>query len=206
MKHKIPFSQSQFVASAFDAAQIPSLRGPNGNVLPEIALIGRSNVGKSSLINHLLRHDKLAKVSSTPGKTQSLNFFIVDQALALVDLPGFGYAKVSDQTKKNWSKTLETYLNERATLKLLLFLFDARRTPTDEDFGLLEWAKQNGVSLCCLFTKADKLNAKEMHAHRTQLLPLFLEKNPSVPFLYYSIKDARCRIQLIDHINLTLRQ
>src|SRR3990167_7295283 len=120
----VPFSKAQFIASAFAEEQCPRLLDPSGNPMPEIALVGRSNVGKSSLINHLLRSPKLAKTSSIPGKTQSINFFSVDDRLALVDLPGYGYAKISKTIVQKWSSLIDSYLQKRSTLKALLFLID----------------------------------------------------------------------------------
>lgn len=208
MNKKFVFAQAEFVASAFAPDQFPTLRTLHGDFMPEIAIVGRSNVGKSSLINHLLKNKKLAKTSSTPGKTQSLNFFTVDQALAFVDLPGFGFAKVSDAVKKQWALLLKTYLQERNHVKILLVLLDSRRLPTEDDVGLLQWAQQNKIPFQILFTKSDKLNESEKHSHAKTAISALQEalSLSSIPYLYYSIKDPRARMQLIDRINLTLNQ
>ncbi len=124
---KYPFLRAQFIASAFQEDQFPKTATAREEAMTEIAIVGRSNVGKSSLINSLFKGPKLAKASSTPGKTQSINFFIVDEQLALVDLPGYGYAKVSKEMKEKWSALIEAYLHSRKSLSLILFLIDSRR-------------------------------------------------------------------------------
>src|SRR5690242_11505567 len=107
---KYAFHQGQFIAAAYEEDQFPSFLSSRQEAMPEIAIVGRSNVGKSSLINSLFKGQKLAKTSSTPGKTQSINFFEIDQQLILVDLPGYGYARVSKKIKEKWSLLIETYL------------------------------------------------------------------------------------------------
>lgn len=170
--------------------------------MTELAVIGRSNVGKSSLINSLFKGQKLAKASSTPGKTQSINFFVVDQQLLLVDLPGYGYAKVSKELKEKWSLLIETYLQGRKSLRCVLFLIDSRRLPTDQDITFLQWATHHRIPLLLVFTKTDKLSAQEKQANLKSCLN-HLESLDLQPkhFLHYSIKDARARIELIQHIN-----
>lgn len=207
MTKKILFSQANFAASVFLQDQFPTLSTPHGAPMPEIAIVGKSNVGKSSLINNLLRNKKLAKTSSTPGKTQSLNFYTIDNALALVDLPGYGFAKVSDSVKEQWSSSLEFYLKARNQLKLILFLLDSRRTPTNDDLSLLKWAASHQIPFFVVFTKVDKLNTSEQHAHRTTVIPLIEQSIPQQPLnsQYYSIKNPRSRIELIDHINALLK-
>ena len=106
--------------------EFPTLKDPRGKPLPEIALVGRSNVGKSSLINHLLGQKKMAKTSATPGKTQLLNFFLVDEQFLLVDLPGYGYAKAPPGEIEKWSHAIDAYINGRPTLRLILLLVDSR--------------------------------------------------------------------------------
>jgi GTP-binding protein len=189
---KFLFSQGQFIASAYQEDQFPLLRDVNASPLPEIAIVGRSNVGKSSLINSLLKMRKLAKTSSTPGKTQSVNFYSIDQRLTLVDLPGYGYAKVSKAMKEQWADLIESYLQNRSTLRLILFLIDSRREPTEEDKGFMQWATHYNIPLLLVLTKSDKLSAKE----REQCA-----QTHTSSFLYYSIKDPRARIELIQRIN-----
>jgi GTP-binding protein len=204
---KIPFAQAQFVASAFDKNSFPRMMTAEGSPMPEIALVGRSNVGKSSLINHLLRNGSLAKTSSTPGKTRSINFFSVDERLALIDLPGYGYAKVSKDIREQWSDMIDHYLQNRPSLQLILFLIDSRRDPTEEDCSLIKWASFHKKPLLLVFTKADKLTESERREKTLSSLDSlqnFMHTTP-VHFLHYSIKDPRARIELIEKINGLLK-
>ncbi|MBF5058729.1 ribosome biogenesis GTP-binding protein YihA/YsxC [Candidatus Neptunochlamydia vexilliferae] len=192
---KIPFKKAEFLTSALKSDELPD------GGLPEIAIVGRSNVGKSSLINHLLRSKMVAKVSSTPGKTQRINYFVIDDALLLVDLPGYGYAKTSKSLQEEWGLWIEKYLKERS-LKLILFLVDSRRELTLEDRQFLEWADYHQTPLLLIATKGDKLNQKEKGQ---ALKRLEGEKSLSrFPPLLYSIKEGKCREMLIHEINRAL--
>jgi GTP-binding protein len=150
----------RFLLSTFD--DFPRLKDPRGNFLPEIAFVGRSNVGKSSLINHLLNQKKLAKTSSTPGKTQLLNFFSIDEKMILVDLPGYGYAKAPNASIQKWSKAIDDYLNAAPSLRLILLLLDSRRDITDDDRTLIEWASFKKIPLLTVLTKTDKLTPSQL--------------------------------------------
>lgn len=141
--------------------EFPKLKDPRGHFLPEIALAGRSNVGKSSLINHLLNQKKLAKTSATPGKTQLLNFFLVDEEFLLVDLPGYGFAKAPPEEIAKWSQAIDSYMNDRSTLKLILLLIDSRRDFSEEDRSLIKWAESKQIPILLIFTKSDKLSSSE---------------------------------------------
>lgn len=125
---------------------------------PEIAFAGRSNVGKSSLINTLVRRKRLVKTSSTPGRTQLINFFLINDAFMLVDLPGFGYAKVPAAVKKEWGPMVEAYIAQRTTLKGVVVLLDVRRQPGVEELNLIDWLRHYGVAVVPVLTKADKLS------------------------------------------------
>ena len=202
----IPFTRAQFVTSAFSHENFPRLVTPSGQPMPEIAIVGRSNVGKSSLINHLLRDSKLAKISSTPGKTKSINFFSIDQEIALVDLPGYGYAKVPKSVRDQWSQVIDHYLQNRSNLRLILFLLDSRRQPTEEDCALVKWASFNQKPMLLVFTKKDKMSDSELRENTLSSLDSlknFLHSAP-VHFLHYSIKDQRARMELIEKINALL--
>jgi GTP-binding protein len=206
MKKNATFTQAQFVASAYSQDSFPKMIAPSGHPMPEIAIIGRSNVGKSSLINHLLK-SKLAKTSSVPGKTQSVNFFCVDEQIALVDLPGYGYAKVPKQVKDQWAIIIDDYLQNRAPLQLILFLIDSRRQPSEEDLAFIQWVSFHQKPLLIVFTKADKI--KEMEKKKNASVAMaslkkFQNLDP-LYFLHYSIKDPRARIELIDKINSHLK-
>jgi len=125
---------------------------------PEIAIAGKSNVGKSSLINYLCNHKKLAKTSGTPGKTRLVNFFLINEAFYLVDLPGYGYAKVSHSEKKSWAKMIEGYLLHTRALRAIMILVDIRHKPQPHDLELFHWAAQYSVPVICVATKADKIS------------------------------------------------
>ncbi|WP_379130797.1 ribosome biogenesis GTP-binding protein YihA/YsxC [Paenibacillus sp. sgz500958] len=144
-------TQSEFVISAVGPDQYPD------DALPEIALAGRSNVGKSSLINRMIDRKNLARTSSTPGKTQHMNYYRINQLLYLVDFPGYGYAKVSKSQRAVWGKMVEKYLAERETLKLVLLIVDLRHPPSSDDKMMFDWLKHYDLPLCVVATKADKI-------------------------------------------------
>lgn len=126
--------------------------------LPEIAFAGRSNVGKSSMINTLLGTKKLVKVGKTPGKTRLVNFFTVDDRIMLVDLPGYGFAKVSKAEKAQWGETIENYFTEREQLTACVLILDIRRDPNDDDLSMLFWFQHYNVRPIIALTKCDKLS------------------------------------------------
>ncbi|MBI5815349.1 MAG: YihA family ribosome biogenesis GTP-binding protein [Nitrospinae bacterium] len=143
--------RADFIKSAVKPGQYPSL------TLPEVAFAGRSNVGKSSLINSLTGRKGLVKVSKTPGKTQLLNFFKINDALTLVDMPGYGFANVPEKTKESWGEMVETYLKNRDQLKCVVSLLDCRRVPNEDDIQLLTWLRHYEVPTVIVFTKIDKI-------------------------------------------------
>ncbi|WP_315067588.1 ribosome biogenesis GTP-binding protein YihA/YsxC [uncultured Clostridium sp.] len=148
--------KSEFITSAVKKNQYPI----DNRV--EIAFVGRSNVGKSSLINSLTNRKKLAKVSQTPGKTRLVNFFLINDDFYLVDLPGYGYAKVSKEEKDSWGKTVEMYLNGREQLKRVVLLVDSRHKPTNDDIMMHEWIKHFGYDVIVVATKSDKLTRNNL--------------------------------------------
>ena len=170
------------VATALKPDSWPKLHDAIGTPLPEIALAGRSNVGKSTLINLLSNQKNLAKISSTPGKTQCLQFFNYDEELILVDLPGYGYAKVSQSVRAEWSQAIDCYLNDRPSLKLVLLLLDIRRSPSNDDLALSSWAQTHGTPLLPIFTKTDMLSPNICERQRSQALSqLGRQESLSVP-------------------------
>lgn len=132
------------------------------NELPEIAFAGKSNVGKSSLINALMNRKSLARTSSQPGKTQTINFYNINDALYFVDLPGYGYAKVSQQEKEKWGKMIERYLHQSNVLKAVFLLIDIRHDPSANDRTMYEWILANGFHPIIIATKADKINRSQL--------------------------------------------
>lgn len=140
-----------FVISAVAEQQYPHFS------FNEIAMVGRSNVGKSSLINKLLNRKNFARVSSKPGKTITINFYNIDNSLGIVDLPGYGYAKVSKKEKEKWGDMINSYLNSRTNLKVIFLLVDSRHKPTADDIMMLEWIKYYKKEFYVIATKVDKL-------------------------------------------------
>ncbi len=141
-----------FIKSAANPSQYPT------ETFPEIAFAGRSNVGKSSLINTLVNRKHLVKTSSTPGRTQLINFFLVNNQLGLVDLPGYGYAKVPRSVQKKWGPMVETYLKTRNNLKGVVLIMDIRRRPDHKEFNLMDWLTNFNIPRILVITKTDKLS------------------------------------------------
>ncbi|MBQ2800112.1 MAG: YihA family ribosome biogenesis GTP-binding protein [Lachnospiraceae bacterium] len=135
------------------------------NVLPEIAFAGKSNVGKSSLINGLMNRKSLARTSSQPGKTQTINFYNINEALYFVDLPGYGYAKVSGSIKEKWGKMIENYLHKSKQLRTVFLLIDIRHEPSANDKNMYEWINYNGYEPVIIATKLDKINRSQRAKH-----------------------------------------
>ena len=139
------------------------------NTLPEFAFAGKSNVGKSSLINALINRKSLARTSAQPGKTQTINFYNVEDALYFVDLPGYGYAKVSQEIKAKWGKMIERYLQKSTQLKLVFLLIDIRHEPSSNDKNMYEWIEYNGFEPVIIATKLDKINRSQVQKHLKML-------------------------------------
>ena len=135
------------------------------NDLPEIAFLGKSNVGKSSLINTLMQRKSLARTSQAPGKTQTINYYKVNDSLYFVDLPGYGYAKVSQELRQKWGKMIERYITGSPTLKLICLLVDIRHEPTENDKLMYDWIKYHGYKVLLILTKADKLKRSVLNKH-----------------------------------------
>ena len=151
-EHAMHVKTAEFITSAVKSEQYPPPE------YPEIAFAGRSNVGKSSLINKLVNRKRLVKTSATPGRTQLINFFLVNEALSLVDLPGYGYAKVPAAVKRQWGPMVEAYIANRSCLKAVVLLMDLRRSPRAEEFNLMDWLHHHKVPTILVLTKADKLS------------------------------------------------
>jgi GTP-binding protein len=144
-------TQSRFVISAAKPDQFPP------ETLPEVAIVGRSNVGKSSLINALTGHAGLARTSRTPGRTRLVNWFEVNGKFLLVDLPGYGYAEVTKEMRESWRPLIEGYLDKRKTLQGVLLLIDVRRGPQDEELDFVPWLEAKNIPIIVALTKCDKL-------------------------------------------------
>ncbi len=173
---------AEFMASATQPDNYPPPE------LPEIAFAGRSNVGKSSLINKILNRKKLVKTSSTPGRTQLLNFFNINNSVVFVDLPGFGYAKVSKSLRKSWAKMIETFILRRKTLRGVVMILDIRRTPGPEERDSLEWFAVNRIPLLLVATKADKFSKQKREKQRRVIAKALAV--PSDAIIVFSAKSG----------------
>lgn len=170
--------------------------------LHEFAFIGRSNVGKSSLINYLCNRKKLAKTSSTPGKTQLINLFNVEDRWILADLPGYGYARISKKTREKWGKMIEQYLINRANLACVFLLIDSRIPPQDIDLDMINWLGEHQVPFILIFTKTDKMKPMALQDNLVRFFAPLRETWEVLPeyILTSSAKD-RGRKEVIDFIN-----
>ncbi len=153
----------EFIKSAVKPSQYPEYD------FPEVAFAGRSNVGKSSLINALIQRKDMVKTSSKPGCTQLVNFFLINQALSFVDLPGYGYAKVSKKIRAQWQPMVERYLSERKNLLGLILLIDIRRDPKKEEFDLMHWLRSHELPHLVVLTKSDKLSKTKQNKRLTAI-------------------------------------
>ena len=195
---------AEFVVSNQDVAKCPN------NNIPEYAFIGRSNVGKSSLINMLTDRKSLAKTSGRPGKTQLINHFIVNDNWYLVDLPGYGYARVSKSTKKVFQKFITAYFEKRKQLVSAFVLVDIRHKPQPIDLEFMQWLGENTIPFSIIFTKADKLKPKAIENHIEDYKTILLETWEEMP--NYFVTSASKKIgkdtllEYIDSINKEINQ
>jgi GTP-binding protein len=176
---------AEFITSATSPPQYPAM------ALPEIAFAGRSNVGKSSLINTLVNRKHLVKTSATPGRTQLINFFDINRCMGFVDLPGYGYAKVPVSVRKKWGPMIETYLSDRETLRGVVVIMDIRRIPRPEELNLLAWLKHYAIASILVLTKTDKLSKNKQNQQHA-LIARALER-PNSDFFLFSAKTRRGR-------------
>ena len=171
--------KAEIMISAVDPVQYPNTGWP------EIALAGRSNVGKSSLINSLVNRKALARVGNTPGKARIINFYNINDRISFVDLPGYGFAKVSREEQKSWGRLAETYLNSRKNLNIILLLVDIRHDPTPDDIIMLNYIKESGRDYAVIATKADKIKRSEYKKH-TERIRTVLELDKDCNIIVFS--------------------
>ena len=184
---------AEFITSATKPDQYPPVK------YPEMAFAGRSNVGKSSLINTLVNRKRLVKTSSTPGRTQLINFFDINNLITFVDLPGYGYAKVPTAVRKKWGPMIETYLSNRRTLKGVVVIMDIRRIPRQEEHELIEWLKYFSIDGILVLTKTDKLSkSKRLKQHNAIAEALTIDPDKLILF---SAKSRQGRDAVWDALN-----
>lgn len=173
---------------------------PKDNI-PEYAFIGRSNVGKSSLINALVQRRGLAKTSSTPGKTIAINHFMVNNSWYLVDLPGYGYAQRSKKAREEWRVMLANYIRRRRNLICTFVLVDSRIEPQSSDIGFMEWLGENQVPFCIVFTKADKLGKLELEKNVDAYKQRLLQDWEELPQIFITSSESKLgRDEVLDYI------
>lgn len=189
-------SKSDFIKSSSAVDQCPN----DGRW--DFAFIGRSNVGKSSLINMLCNRVALAKVSATPGKTQLINHFLINDLFYIVDLPGYGYAKVSKSIKEDFQKIIKSYILERESMACLFVLVDSRHEPQKIDLQFMEFLGENGVPFAIIFTKADKLTEKQLAANLEAYKQKMLEVWEEMPrYFVSSSAHSVGREEILDYID-----
>lgn len=170
------------------------------NQMPEVAFAGKSNVGKSSLINGLLNRKSLARTSQEPGKTQTINFYNVNKELYFVDLPGYGFAKVSKEVQQKWGTMIENYLKTSKQLKAVMLLIDIRHEPSANDRNMYEWIVYNGYKPVIIATKLDKINRSQKDKH-IKMIRQGLNVLPDTVILPFSAKTKQGREELLDFIS-----
>ncbi|HMP28391.1 MAG TPA: ribosome biogenesis GTP-binding protein YihA/YsxC [Saprospiraceae bacterium] len=186
---------AEYVASFVREDQCPK------STIPEFAFIGRSNVGKSSLINMLTNKKELAKVSKQPGKTQKLNYFIIDDTWHLVDLPGYGYAKVSKKQREEWGRMIKFYLRVRSQLTVAFVLLDARQTVQKIDIDFINWCGSSEVPIVIVYTKCDKVNEGQLNKNIESIRTAILEMWEEMPKEFFtSAQNNTGREELLNYI------
>jgi len=189
----VKVNQAEFVISAVNPQQYPQ------DALPEIALVGRSNVGKSSLINSLINRKNLARTSSKPGKTQTLNFYKIENLFYFVDLPGYGFARVSKAEKAKWGKMIEEYLSKRENLRAIIQLVDMRHPPSSDDVAMYEWLVHSKLPAIVVATKADKISKGQWQKH-LKVIRETLNLQKETPLYHYSAETKQGKDELWSEI------
>ena len=193
---------AEFVKSSSRVQDCPQ------EMIPEYAFIGRSNVGKSSLINHLTNRKKLAKTSSTPGKTQLINHFLINDNWFLVDLPGYGWAQTSKTNKAAWKQMIEEYLLQRPNLALVFVLIDVRHEPQKIDTDFMQWLGEESVPFSIVFTKADKLGKNKVASNVDSYKENLLQTWEELPEIFVTSSVAKIGgdaiADFIDHVNSSI--
>ena len=183
---------AEFIKSAVKRSDYPE------ELLPEVAFAGRSNVGKSSLINTVVNRKHLVRTSSSPGRTQTLNFFRINNQVQFVDFPGYGFAKVPLHVKAQWKSMVENYLKNRRTLKLVIILLDIRRVPSPDDISLIQWLEAFVIAFLIVLTKADKLSKNKCSSQEKIIQDSLLIRKEEM--ICFSAVTRKGRQEILQHI------
>ena len=186
----VNLQKAEFVRSAAKAGDFPRDR------LPQVAFAGRSNVGKSSVINRLLNRKNFARVGAAPGKTTHINYFLIDGAFYLVDLPGYGYAKVSQAEKARWGRLMESYFQEPGLISLGVLIVDARHQPSADDVTMCNWFREAGWPMLVVANKVDKLKKREVEPN-LEVIRQTLELPPDTPLVPFSAEKGDGKTEVL---------
>ncbi len=181
------FENQKFVKSVFSLKELPAEK------YPQVILCGRSNVGKSSFINTLFNRKELAKISSTPGKTRSINFYLIDDKFYVVDLPGYGYAKVSKKEREYWGKLVTEYISKTNHIVFAFHILDCRLVPSELDISLNDMMKSYNIPYAAIFNKVDKLNQSQLSQNTKRLINVFPDLVLNQDLFYFSAPKKRGR-------------
>ena len=194
------FDKQKFIKSVYNLKDLPKQK------LPEVILCGRSNVGKSSFINSLFNRKDLAKTSSTPGKTRSINYYLIDDKFYIVDLPGYGYAKISLEERKYWGKLIGNFISESGNIVLVFHIIDSRHKPTELDLQLNKILVYNKIPYIIIFTKSDKLKQSEYSPAQKRIKEIFPEIVKGENFFFYSSPKNIGRKEVLKRLSGFLRE
>ncbi len=189
---------AEFINSIYDLRTLPK------TVLSEFVFVGRSNVGKSSLINKICNKKNLAKIGSVPGKTRQLNYFLINEEFYLVDLPGYGYAKVPEQIRAGWRKLVEEYISERQNVNMVFVLIDARHEPTYLDELMVSWLEYYEIPYCIVLTKADKISKNKMDKQIYRSSKIVNNDDLCIDYIPFSIITGEGKTEILNLIQNAL--
>jgi GTP-binding protein len=190
---------AEFISSIYDLRTLPK------SVLSEFVFVGRSNVGKSSMINKVCNRKSLAKIGSVPGKTRQLNYFLINEEFYLVDLPGYGYAKVPEQIRAGWRKLVEEYISERQNVNMVFVLIDARHEPTYLDELMVSWLEYYEIPYAIVLTKSDKISKNKMEKQIYRASKIVNNEDLCKDYIPFSIISGEGRNEVIGLINDALK-
>lgn len=193
-------TSAEFINSIYDLRTLPK------SVLSEFVFVGRSNVGKSSLVNKICNKKKLAKIGSVPGKTRQLNYFLINEKFYLVDLPGYGYAKVPEQIRAGWRKLVEDYISERQNVKMVFVLIDSRHEPTYLDELMVSWLEYYEIPFAIILTKSDKISANKMQKQIYRASKIVKNEDLCRDYIPFSIISGEGKNEIVTMISEALEK